>query len=317
MSRGAASKLNRSGRFWKNVQRDKFLLLMFLPGLLYFIVFRYLPIGGLVMAFQDFDVFSGFLGSPWVGLKHFRTLIGTPMFGQIFLNTVLISLYTIVFSFPVPIIFALLLNELRMPKIKKFTQTVSYLPHFISTVVIAGMVIEFLSPSRGMIAQFIGWITGSEPPYLLADPRYFRAIYTLTTIWQTMGWNAIIFIAALTSVDPGQYEAATLDGASRLQRMWYITLPAIKPTIAIMLILSLGKIMETGFDLIFLLQTNLNLDASEVLSTFVYKRGILGEQTLPNYSFATAASLFQSVISMILVITANKICKKMSETSLW
>ncbi len=304
-------------RLWKDIKRDKLLLLMFLPGLIYFIVFRYLPMGGLIMAFQDFDVFQGFLGSPFVGLKHFRALFSTPQFSQIFVNTILISFYSIIFSFPFPIIFALLLNEMKWTKMKKLTQTISYLPHFISVVVVAGMVVDLLSPGHGAIARLLGNIMGGEAPYLLADPKYFRTVYIVTTIWQTMGWNAIIFIAALTGVDYEQYEAAIMDGATRLQRIWYITLPAIKPTIVIMLIMSLGKILETGFDLIFLLQNNLNLSTSEVISTFVYKRGILGQQALPNYSFATAANLFQSLISMVLVITSNKLSKKLSEISLW
>lgn len=312
-----ASFSQRRSRLWSRIKRDRLLLLMFTPGLLYFIVFRYLPMGGLVMAFQDFDIFKGFVDSPFVGLKHFKLLFSTPQFSQIFLNTVLISFYTLVFSFPFPILFAVLLNEMKGARMKKLTQTISYLPHFISVVVIAGMVVDLLSPGHGAIARLIGGLTGGEAPYLLADPKYFRSVYIVTTIWQTLGWNAIIFIAALTGVDYEQYEAATIDGAGRLQRIWYITLPSIKPTIVIMLIMSLGKIMETGFDLIFLLQTNLNLSASEVISTFVYKRGILGQQALPNYSFATAANLFQSVISMVLVVTANKIGKKLGEISLW
>lgn len=301
----------------KDTKRDKFLLLLFAPGLLYFIVFRYLPMGGLIMAFQDFDIFKGFFKSDFVGLEHFKTLFSTPAFSQIFMNTVLISVYTIIFSFPFPIIFALLINEMKGTKLKRVTQTISYLPHFISVVVVAGMVVDLLSPGHGAIAQMIGNFTGGEPPYFLADPKYFRTIYITTTIWQTLGWNAIIYIAALTSVDVEQYEAAIIDGATRMQRLMYVTIPSIMPTIVIMLILSLGKIMETGFDLIFLLQTNLNLSTSEVISTFVYKRGILGQQALPNYSFATAANLFQSVISMILVITANKLSKKFSDISLW
>lgn len=307
----------RRRRLWSRIKRDKLLLLMFTPGLIYFIIFRYLPMGGLVMAFQDFDIFKGFFDSPFVGLKHFKLLFGTPQFGEIFMNTVLISLYSLIFSFPFPIIFAVLLNEMKGTKMKKLTQTISYLPHFISVVVIAGMVVDLLSPGHGVIARLLGTLSGGEAPYLLADPKYFRTVYIVTTIWQTMGWNAIIFIAALTGVDYEQYEAAKIDGAGRLQRIWYITLPSIKPTIVIMLIMSLGKIMETGFDLIFLLQTNLNLSTSEVISTFVYKRGILGQQALPNYSFATAANLFQSVISMVLVVFANKIGKKLGEISLW
>ena len=304
-------------RLLKDIKRDKLLLLMFLPGLAYFIIFRYLPMGGLIMAFQDFDVFKGFFGSPFVGLKHFRALFSTPQFSQIFVNTILISMYFIIFSFPFPVIFALLLNEMKWTKMKKLTQTISYLPHFISVVVVAGMVVDLLSPGHGAIARLLGNFMGGEAPYLLADPKYFRTVYIITTIWQTMGWNAIIFIAALTGVDYEQYEAAIMDGATRLQRIWYITLPAIKPTIVIVLIMSLGKILETGFDLIFLLQNNLNLSTSEVISTFVYKRGISGQQALPNYSFATAANLFQSLISMVLVVTSNKLSKKLSEISLW
>lgn len=305
--------------FWRKVKRDKFLLLIFAPGALYFLIFKYLPMAGIVMAFQDYNIWLGFFKSPWVGLAQFQDLFTSPQFYTILKNTILLNLYGWVLGFPLPIIFALALNECRQPKIKKVTQTISYLPHFISVVVIAGMVTEFLSPSSGFISKGIGTLLNIDPPYILGEAKYFSTVYVLTTVWQGFGWGAIVYLAALAGVDIELYDACIIDGASRFQRIRYITFPSILPTVVIMLIMSLGSLMSSGFDLIYLLQNDLNLSTSEVISTFVYKRGILGMggNILPNYSYATAVNLFQSVVNMALVVTANYISRKVSDISLW
>lgn len=305
--------------FWKKIKRDKFLLLIFAPGLLYFIIFKYIPMIGILISFQNYNLFLGFLKSQWVGLTNFQVLFTSSNFGTIIGNTLFLNVYSLIFGFPLPIIFALALNESRSARFKKLTQTVSYLPHFISVVIIAGMVTEFLSPSTGFIAKGIGALLHTDAPYLLANPRYFRAIYVLTGMWEGFGWGAIIYIAALSGVDVQLYEAAEIDGATRFQRIVHITFPALVPTVVIMLIINIGSLMSSSFDLIYLLQNDLNLSTSEVISTFVYKRGILGmgANVLPNYGLSTAANLFQSMINLVLVTSANVISRKVSEVSLW
>ena len=304
---------------WQKIKRDKFLLLIFAPGLLYFVVLKYIPMFGVLIAFKDYNLFLGFFKSKWEGLTNFQTLFCSANFGPIIVNTLLLNVYTLIFGFPLPIIFALALNECRSRRFKKFTQTVSYLPHFISSVIIAGMVTDFLSPSGGFIAQWLGALFNTEPPYLLVNPKYFRTIYVLTNMWQGFGWGAIIYIAALAGVDVQLYDAAQIDGASRFQRIIHVTFPAIVPTIVIMFILSVGSLMSSGFDLIYLLQNDLNLSTSEVIATFVYKRGMLGMggNVLPDYGLSTAAGLFQSVINLVLITFANLISRKVSEVSLW
>ena len=296
--------------------RDKYLILLFIPGLLYLIIFRYLPMLGVVMAFQDFNPFMGFFHSEWVGLKNFITFFSGMYFWVTIRNTLVLNFYVLIISFPVPIIFALLLNEVRNYSFKRLIQTVSYLPHFISVVVVVGMFLDFLSPSTGLITRLMG-IFGIQPVYFMADAGWFRPIYTIIYNWQWTGWNAIIFFAALTGIDQEQYEAAYIDGANRFQRILYITLPGIMPTVAIMFIINIGNIMALGFDMAYIMQNPLNLGTSEIIETFVYKRGILGNNGYPDPGFATAVNLFQSTIGFLMVIGANKLTNKLGEVGIW
>jgi putative aldouronate transport system permease protein len=286
-------------------------------GALYFLVFHYAPMFGIVIAFKNYDVFDGFFGSPWVGFKHFITFLTGPFVWRLIRNTLVLNLYGIVFSFPIPILFAILLNEIRAAPFKRVVQTVSYLPHFVSTVVIVGFLFEFLSPSNGVIGLAISRLTGKEPVFYMARPEYFRGIYILSGIWQSMGWSAIIYLAALSGVNPELYEAAVIDGANRLQKTLSITIPALVPTITVLFILNLGHILSVGFEKAFLMQNSLNMETSDVIATFVYRRGLLGEGGRPDYSFATAVNMFSSAIGLIMIYTANAISRRVSETSLW
>lgn len=303
--------------FLLRVKKNKFLLFLFLPGFLHFLIFRYAPMFGIVIAFQDYNIFDGFLHSQWVGLKHFRSFIGGLYFEKVMLNTILISLYSIIFCFPVPIIFAVLLNEIRNNAFKRCVQTISYLPHFISTVIIVGMLIDFLSPETGVISNLIANITNTEPTFFMAEPKYFKTIYILREIWTETGWGAIIYIASIAGIDPCLYEAAVVDGANRWHRIIHVTIPSIMPTIIVMLIMRMGYVLEVGFEGVYLMQNSLNYDSSEVLATFIFRRGLGGDGGVPEYSFGTAVNLFKSLIGLCMVIGTNKICRKLSETSLW
>lgn len=292
-------------RYW-----DLYLLLI--PVLAYFLLFKFLPMYGLQIAFRNFKPRLGFLGSEWVGLKHFARFFSTYSCWTIISNTLLLSLLTLLFTFPLPIALALVLNEMRDGHYKKIVQTVTYAPHFLSTVVVVGMITAFCSPSTGVVNSLIK-IFGGEPIYFMAKAEWFRPLYVISEIWTNIGWDSIIFFAALSSVDTQMYEAARIDGASRIKMMRYITLPAIMPTIAIMLIMTCGRVMSIGFEKVFLMQTDLNLGVSEVISTFVYRQGIISAQT----SYATAVGLMNSVVNFILVISVNAISKRVSEVSLW
>ena len=295
------------------LRKQKYLYMLFLPGAIYFILFKYIPMFGIVIAFQNYDIFDGFLHSKWVGLKNFTSFFSGPSFWQLIRNTLLLNIYLIICGFPIPIILSLLLNEVKNNKYKRFVQTVSYLPHFISSVVIVGIVSDFLSPSTGPIAHIINSITGNSNILYMAEPKWFRPIYIITDIWRSMGWGTIIYLAALSGVDPQLYDAGFVDGANRFQRIVHITIPSIIPTIIVVLILRMGSILSVGFETVFLMQNALNTNTSEVISTFVYKRGIVNG----NYSFGTAVDVFNSLIGLIMIITVNKICSKLTETSLW
>ena len=296
--------------------RDRYLILLITPGVLYLILFRYLPMFGIIIAFENYNPFLGFLHSQWVGFKHFITFFNGVYIWVIIRNTLVLNFYVLVLIFPIPVIFALLLNEIRNYAYKRIVQTVSYLPHFVSVVVVVGMFMSFLSPSTGIVTKIMGMFE-IKPVYFMVKPEWFRPIYTLITVWQTTGWNAIIFFAALAGIDQEQYEAAFIDGANRYQMMVHITLPGIMPAVVIMFILNLGKVMDVGFEMVYLMQNPLNLQTSEVINTFVYKRGILGNLGYPDPSFATAVNLFQSVIGFFMVIGANKISNKLSNTGIW
>lgn len=292
--------------------RNYDLYIMLIPAILYFLIFHYLPMYGVQLAFKDFVATEGIWGSPWVGFKHFERFFNGYNFWRLINNTLGISLYSLAVGFPVPIILAIMMNELRNGAIKNTVQTITYAPHFLSTVVVAGMIISFLSPSNGIVNKLIVAL-GGQPIYFMIEPGWFKTIYVLSDVWQHMGWNSIIYMAALAGIDPELHEAAIVDGASRLKRIWHIDLPGIMPTVVILLILNVGSIMNVGFEKVFLLQNNLNMPSSDVISTYVYRMGILGAQ----YSFSTAVGLFNSVINFILLVVVNAVSRRVNDVSLW
>lgn len=299
-------------RLLKQIIAHRWLYLFLAPTIIYLAIFNYGPMYGVQIAFKNFNPALGIWESPWVGLRHFREFVSGYYFWPIIKNTLTVSLYSTIFGFPMPIFIALLLNEIKFKRYKKFIQTTLYAPHFISTVVMVGMIIIMLSPSMGIINKLVEFL-GFEKQYFMIQPKAFAPIYVLSGIWQGMGWGAIIYIAALSSVDPVLYEAAIIDGASRLQRIWYINIPTIKPTIIILLIMSIGRIVSVGFEKVYLLQTPLNLETSEIISTYVYKRGLLNA----SYSFSAAVGFFNNIVNIILLFLANFTARKFSETSLF
>jgi putative aldouronate transport system permease protein len=298
-------------KFKKVYVENKYLYLMLILPVSYFLIFKYGPLFGLVIAFKNFNIMKGFLGSEWVGLKYFREFLTEPYFWLLIKNTLLMNLYMILFAFPAPIILALLFNEIKGVMIKKLAQTVSYLPHFLSTVVISGMLITFLS-HEGLINQIMVWM-GQEPLQFLYLPQWFRTIYISSEIWQGVGWGSIIYLAALTAIDPQLYEAAMMDGAGRWRKMIHVTIPGIIPIITIMFLLNIGNILSIGFEKILLLYTGATYETADVISTYVYRRGLLGS----DFSFTTAIELSQSVINLIFIVSANWLVRKLNGTSLW
>ncbi|GAQ17711.1 sugar ABC transporter permease [Oceanobacillus picturae] len=288
------------------------LYIFILPAFLYFLIFHYIPMYGVQIAFKNFVPTLGIWGSDWVGFEHFTRFFESYYFWDLIKNTLGISVYELIVGFPLPIILALALNEAKDGLYKRTVQTVTYAPHFISVVVMAGMIIAFLSPATGIINHAIQ-LVGFEPIAFMSDPDWFKTVYVMSGVWQSTGWGTIIYLAALAGVDPQHHEAAIVDGASRFQRIWHINIPAIVPTMVILLIMNVGNIMAMGFEKILLLQNPLNLESSNVIATFVYQAGLLDAQ----YSFAAAVGLFNAVINAILLITVNQIAKKTSETSLW
>lgn len=293
------------------ILESKYLYAMFFLPFMYYIIFCYVPMYGVTIAFKDFNIMKGITGSSWVGLKYFREYALDPYFWKLVRNTILLSIYHIAWGFPAPIILALLVNEIRNQKFQRLAQSVTYLPHFISTVVVCGLIVNVLSNSgaiNGALKYF-----GNKPVQFLTTPAWFRTIYVSSGIWQEIGWGSIIYLAALTGVDVQLYEAAVIDGAGRLKQMIYITIPSISSTITIMLILAMGKIMTVGFEKIILLYNGSVYETADVIATYVYRKGLESGQ----FSYATAVGLFQSVIGFIFIISANWIGKKISETSLW
>ncbi|TCP25982.1 carbohydrate ABC transporter membrane protein 1 (CUT1 family) [Scopulibacillus darangshiensis] len=288
------------------------LYLFILPAVLYFVIFHYIPMYGVQIAFKDFIPSLGIWGSPWVGFEHFTRFFESYYFWDLIKNTLGISLYSLAVGFPLPIILALSLNEAKDGFFKRSVQTVTYSPHFISVVVMAGMVIAFLSPTTGLINHIIG-LFGIDPIPFMSDPKWFKTVYVFSDVWQNTGWGTIIYLAALAGVDPQLHEAAIVDGASRWQRIWHINIPALVPTMVILLILNTGSLLAVGFEKILLLQNSLNMESSDVIATFVYRSGILDAQ----YSFAAAVGLFNAVINAILLIVVNQIAKKRGGASLW
>ena len=289
------------------------LYVLLLPALAALIVFRYMPMYGLQIAFKNFKPAKGILGSDWVGLKHFASFIDSYQFEKVLVNTIKISLISLIAGFPMPIIFALLLNQIRNQKAKKVLQTVTYMPHFISTVVLVGMLLVFLSPSTGLYGHAMRAFGVSQPDNLLAQKGWFIPLYVLSGIWQNTGWDSIIYLAALSSVSVDLYEAATVDGASKFKRMIYIDIPCIMPTATILLIMSMGHVFSLGFEKIYLMQNDLNLPVSETINTYVYKQGIQGGR----YSYSAAIGLFNTIINFSILLIVNKIAGKLGDTSLF
>ena len=288
------------------------LYLFVLPALLVIVIFHYIPMYGIQIAFKDFIATKGITGSPWAGFKHFERFFSSYYFTNVITNTLRISVYAMIVAFPIPIILALLLNEVKSRYYKRLVQTVTYAPHFISMVVMAGIIISFLSPSSGLINQFIKAL-GMKPIAFMEKASMFPSMYVFSGIWQNAGWNSVMYFAALSSIDTELYESAKVDGCTRLKKIWHVDLPGIIPMIVILLILNCGNIMTVGFEKAYLLQNNLNIETSEVISTYVYKAGLQRAE----YSFATAVGLFNSIINFILLITVNSIAKKLGQSSLW
>jgi len=295
----------------RSLRKNWELYALLAPVIAYYVIFHYIPMYGVQIAFKDFIASKGIEGSPWVGLAHFERFFDSYYFWRLIGNTLGIGLYELAVGFPVPIVLALLINEAG-GRFKKIVQTVTYAPHFLSTVVLVGMLIIFLSPKTGIVNLFIEW-WGGKPISFLTEPGWFKSVYVLSGVWQQMGWSSIIYLAALTGIDPQQHEAAKVDGATRLQRIWHINLPGIRPTIIILLILNAGSILAVGFEKVFLLQNSLNMESSDIISTYVYRSGIQEAQ----YSFSAAVGLFNSLVNFVMLATVNYIARKAGETSLW
>ena len=293
------------------LSRHKYLYLMLIPVALYYIIFLYVPMYGSIIAFKDYRPDLGILGSPWVGLKHFKDFFTSIYAWRVIRNTLQISLGTLLFGFPAPIILALLLNEIRSKIFKKSVQTLTYLPHFISTVVICSIILNFTA-TDGVVNSIITAL-GFEPIQFMIREEWFQPIYIGTTIWQQVGWDSIIYIAALAGIDQQLYEACRIDGGGRLRQLLTVTLPGILPTMVVMLVMNAGKIMSIGYEKILLLYNSNTYETADIISSFVYRRGIVDM----NYSFASAVGLFNSVINLILLVSVNRICRKMTDNSLW
>lgn len=302
----------RRSRLARAVRENWDLYLLILPVIIYYIIFHYIPMYGVQIAFKDFIASKGIVGSPWVGFKHFERFFDGYYFWRLIKNTLGIGVYELAVGFPVPIVLALMINEVRSRFFRRAVQTVTYAPHFLSTVVTVGMLLIFLSPQYGVVNNFLG-LLGIEPIAFMTEPEWFKTVYVLSGVWQHMGWSSIIYLAALAGIDPQLHEAAKVDGASRLRRIWHINLPGILPTIVILLILNIGSVLSVGFEKVFLMQNDLNLESSDVISTYVYRSGIVGAQ----YSFSAAVGLFNSVVNFILLVSVNYIARRMGETSLW
>ena len=313
-STSAAPAIPRPSRrkLLSHAMRSWQLYAFLLPTLLYFGIFHYGPLYGAQIAFRDYLGALGIWGSPWVGLKNFERFFNSAYFVNLLSNTVILSVLMLVFSFPVPVIFALMLNQLGNQRYKRIVQTVSYAPHFISTVVFVGMLFLFTSPSVGIVNILVSRLGGPRI-YYMGSAAWFRPVYVLSDIWQETGWGAIIYLAALSAINPELYEAATIDGATKFQRILHIDIPAILPTVTILLVLRAGAIMSLGFEKAFLMQSSLNLEVSEIISTYVYKVGLQGAQ----FSFASAVGLFNSVANLVLLLIVNRVARALGETSLW
>lgn len=302
----------RKTRFWEKLLQQKYLYLMILPGLIYFLLFKYVPMWGIVIAFQDYQPFLGITGSEWVGFKHFERLFTEPTFFMLLKNTLILFFLNLVVFFPIPIILALLLNEVRVALFKKFVQTLIYIPHFMSWVIVVSLSFVLLTVDGGLINEIIAYFGGEKINFLLNE-SWFRPMYILQVIWREAGWSTIIYLAAITAVDPRLYEAAKMDGANRLRRMWHVTLPAIRSVIVVLLILKIGDTLELGFEHVYLLLNATNREVAEIFDTYVYTAGLKQGQ----FSYSTAVGLFKAAVGLILVVFANRMAKKFGEEGIY
>ena len=306
----AQAELSR--RTKRALRRDWQLMVLCILPVAYFIIFYYVPMYGVQIAFKDFKAIKGIWGSPWVGLKHFKRFFNSSQFWPLLKNTLALSFMQLLIGFPVPINLAILLNQMRNKKYKKFVQSVVYCPHFISIVVLTSMLYIFLSPRNGIINTMIKAL-GGESIFFLGEAKYFRGVFVASGVWQNAGWNAIIYISALAGISPDLYEAAEIDGANKWQRIWHIDLPGILPTMVMMFIMEIGKVMNLGFQKAYLMQNAQNLATSEIISTYIYKVGLINAQ----YSYSAAINLFNNVINIILLVSCNYLAKKITKNSLW
>ncbi len=310
-----ADKNGKKGSWKKSLKRDKYLLLMMFPVMLYFLIFCYFPMTGLWMAFTQYNVGSGLKGlyfSDFVGFKWFSQFFQSVYLWRLLRNTFLLSFYSLIFGFPIPILFAVAVTQLKGKRVQKTIQVSTYLPYFISTVVVCGMINNFLSPSSGIINQLLNKI-GIESINFMSLPQWFRAIYVISGSWQSFGFNSIIFVAAIMGISPDLYEAMEVDGANKRQVIWHLVLPSIKPTIILLLIMTLGSMMSVGFEKVYLLYNTAVYETADVIQTYVYRQGIMSN----NYSYAAAVGLFNSVINFTIVFFANRLSRKVSDTAIW
>lgn len=306
------AKPGKVRRFFRNLNKYKYLYLLMLPGIIWYFIYKYLPMYGVIIAFKDFNFRQGIWHSPWVGLKHFEFIFTFPDFYRIVRNTIIINIYELLFAFPAAILLALLLNELKSAVFKRSIQTVVYFPHFLSWVIFGGIIIQLLSPGDGLVNQ-IRQLFGLEPIHFMVESDYFRGIVISSLILKESGWAAIIYLAALSGIDPEQYEAAIIDGASRLQKLFYITLPGIRNTIIIMLILKIGQMLDYGFEQIYVLYNPAVYDVGDILPTYIYRIGLLDAK----FSMTAAIGLFQSAIGFFLIWGANRVARRFGDVTIW
>ena len=312
ISQKAQLAIHGKKRIKTRIYKNRYLYMMLIPGFIYLLLFKYLPMAGIVIAFQDYNIFKGIGGSPWVGFGQFAKLFQMPDFPMVLRNTFLISMYRTIFAFPIPIVIALLLNEVGNQKLKKSLQTIVFAPYLISWVVISSITIALLSPVTGL-TKYISDLFGGTPVLYLADKRYFRSIVVLTYIWRNTGWYTVFYMATLASIPSEMYESAAIDGASRIKQLWYITLPSLKSTVVILLILECGSIMDAGFEQVFAMLTPAVRTVGEIIDTFVYDMGL---QQM-DFSYAAAAGVFKSVIGMVFILATNHLANRMDERGLW
>ncbi|MCT1401176.1 ABC transporter permease subunit [Paenibacillus sp. p3-SID867] len=311
-SGGEGTLLDAGGRRWKLIRGNLDMYLLLIPGLMFLLLFKYTPMYGIIIAFQDFNIFGGISGSEWVGMAQFERLLQSDEFLQVLVNTLLISLYKITILFPIPIVIALMLNEVRRMFFKRTIQTIIYLPHFLSWVIISGLFLNILSPSGGIVNEIIRSF-GGEPISFFTDNSLFRSLVVFTAGWKEIGWNAIVFIAAIAGIEQEQYEAAAIDGAGRIRQMWSISLPGMLPTIVLMFILRIGSLLEAGTEQILTMYNPLVYETGDVIGTYVYRMG-LGQQ---DYSFSTAVGLFNSAVGFLLIVIGNMLSRTFLNRSIW